>query len=109
MTTTNVYLGQQKKRYPVKSVARLDLADDGSVTRTVLGGRKRKRRVSKQYRWMDKALRRASRAQEVAASEYGRRHARSNRRKKNGAVRDLPKNMLKAQRKGMKKMKIRIL
>ncbi len=108
MEVRTVYSSGGRKRFPVRSVTKIETASDGSVTRTVLGGAKRKRRVSKKWRKFDKALFRMSKAQETAASEYRRRHERSNRRKKNGAVRDLGKNVMRAQRKGIKRMKISV-
>ena len=108
MEVRTVYSSGGQKRFPVRSVTKIETADDGSVTRTVLGGSKRKRRVSKKWRKFDKALFRMSKAQETAASEYRKRHERSNRRKKNGAVRDLGKNVMRAQRKGIKRMKISV-
>ena len=36
------------------------------------------------------------------------RHDRSNQKKKNGWLKDMGKNLSKAQKKGLKKMKIRI-
>lgn len=105
MEVKTVYTGG-RRRYPIRSVTKMTVDSDGTVTRMKLGGRKSKRKVSKQWRQMDKMLRRMSRAQETAASDYRRRHTRSNKKKKNGAIRDLNKNMWRAQRKGFKKLKI---
>lgn len=105
MAVKTVYSGGRRK-FPVRSVSKMELSADGTVTRIKLGGAKRKRKVSKQWRSMDKMLRRMSRAQETAAGEFRRRHERSNRRKKNGGIRDLSKNVRRAQRKGIKKLKI---
>jgi hypothetical protein len=96
------------KRYPVKSVMKVQRDEDGTVTRVVLSKKKKKRRVSKRWRKMDKALRKLNRAQQTSASEYLKRHERSNRKKKNGAIKDLGKNLSRSQRKGRKKLKIRI-
>lgn len=79
------------------------------MTSTVIYKQKRKRRVSRQWRPFEKRLRRLSRAQSVTAQDYLRRHERSSRKKKNGALRDLGKNMWRAQRKGRKELKIRFL
>jgi hypothetical protein len=96
--------------YPIRSVVKLHVAADGTATRTTLSGtKKRKRRVSKRWRGVDKMLRRMSRAQAVSANDYLQRHDRSNQKKRNGALRDLGKNMMRAQRKGRKALKIRFL
>jgi hypothetical protein len=97
------------KRYPVQSVVKVETAADGLVTRTTLSKGRSKRRVSRQWRGVDKALRRISLAQETTADEYRRRHDRSNRKKKNGAIRDLGKNLVRSMRRGRKKLKLRFL
>jgi hypothetical protein len=108
MQTKTVKVSDGKK-YPVRSVMTLHKEEDGSVVRTVISQKKNKKRVSKRWRKMDKTLRRLNEAQQTAASEYLRRHKRSNSKKKNGAVRDLGKNLMRSQKKGRKKLKFRIL
>ena len=109
MTMKIVETSRPAKRYgAAQRITRVELSPDGTVTQTILSERKGKRRVSKQYRGMDKLLRRMSKAQGAAADEYLKRHERSNDKKKNGAIKKLPKNMMKAQKKGLKKMKISI-
>ena len=41
-------------------------------------------------------------AEIVAANEYLKRHDRSNRKKRNGAMRDLPGNLRRSAKKGRK-------
>lgn len=89
------------------TVTRLETRDDGSVSRTVLTAPRKKRRVSRRWRGADKALRRLSRAQQTASTEFLGRHDRSNRKKKNGGLRDVTKNLRKASRKGFKKLRLR--
>ncbi len=105
MKVKTVYPGGGQ-RFSVRSVTKMEIGSDGSVTRIKLGGRKRKRKVSKPFRRWDKMMRRMSKAQETAARDYLLRHNRSNNKKKNGAVKDLTKNFRKSQRKGIKKLKI---
>lgn len=93
----------QRRQYPgVRSVVKVQRESDGSVTRTVVAedDKRRRRRVSRPYRRLDKGLRKITKAENVASSEYLRRHDRSNRRKKNGALKDLRKNVRKAMREG---------
>lgn len=92
-------------RYAIPSVVKIETTADGTSVKTVLS-KPKKRRVSKRWRALDKALRRVSVAGHTASSEYLKRHERSNQKKKNGAVRDLLKNSTRAQRKGMKKLKL---
>jgi hypothetical protein len=90
-----------KRRYPAKSVVTVQRHADGSVTRVVLSERGGSR-VSKRLRRTDRRIRKLVVAQNVGSSEYLRRHRRSNLRKKNGAMRELPRNIRRSVRKGMK-------
>lgn len=93
------------RRYPVASVVKLDKREDGTVVKVVLSAPK-KRRVSKRARKLDKAMRRVARAQQVASTEFLSRHDRSNQKKKNGGIRNVGKNVRKAQSKGLKKLRL---
>jgi hypothetical protein len=93
----------QRRQYPgVRSVVKVNRESDGSVTRTVIAedDKRRRRRVSRPFRRIDRSLRKLTKAENVASSEYLRRHDRSNRRKKNGALKDLGKNVRKSIREG---------
>jgi predicted DNA-binding protein (UPF0278 family) len=93
----------ERRQYPgVKSVVKVQREADGSVTRTVVAepDKGRRRRVSKPLRRLDKGLRKLTKAENVASSEYLRRHDRSNRKRKNGALKDLRKNVRRAVREG---------
>jgi hypothetical protein len=105
----NAHVSGRPKRAAVKSAVVLQQGADGAMTSTIILKERRKRRVSKQWRPLEKALRRVSLAQSTAADDYLRRHKKSSEKKKNGAVRDMGKNMWRAQRKGRKKLKIRFL
>lgn len=91
-----------RRRYPVKSVITVQRHADGSVTRVVLSEGGDRSKVSKRYRKADKRLRKLVVAQNIASSEYLRRHRRSNEKKKNGALREVPRNMGRSIRKGLK-------
>jgi hypothetical protein len=104
-----VSLSARLKQTPLKSAVVVQPEADGTTTSAVIYRRKRTRRVSKRWRPFERTLRRMSRAQAVTASDYLRRHERSSQKKKNGALRDLGKNVWRAQRKGRKKLKIRFL
>jgi hypothetical protein len=64
------------------------------------GGRKKKR--TRGLRLIEKVVRRLSRAQATAAGAYSARHNRSNRKKRDGWLKDLIPNVVKSQRKGIK-------
>jgi len=104
MTSSQVPLTARKS---FKSVVLEAPGEDGTVTRTKLYEPKR-RRVSKRWRKLEKFVRRVGKAQSTAADEYLDRHQRSNNKKKNGWIKDLGKNVVKSQRKGLKKVKVRV-
>jgi len=93
-----------RDRYPgARSVVKVQREADGSVTRTVLSeeGKRRRRKVSPPLRRLDKRIRKTFKLENVASSDYLRRHDRSNRKKKNGALKDLGKNVRKSLREGV--------
>ena len=97
------------RRSGLRSALLLRTEPDGLATTAVVYEKRSKRRVSKRWRGLDKAIRRLSDSRRTAADSFLQRHERSNRKKKNGGLRDLVKNTLKAQRKGRKKLKLRFL
>ena len=103
-----VSLIRARKKSPLRSVHVLQVDADGKIQREKLYERRR-RRGSKRLRPFEKAMRRMSRAQGTMADDYLSRHERSNRRKKNGWMKDLGKNVSRSSRKGLRKLKIRIL
>lgn len=105
MEVRTVYSGQPRARYKARAVYKIE-SGNGVVTRTVISKSKSRRRVSKRWRGVDKLLRRMGRAQQASSSDYLRRHERSNSKKKNGAIRDLTRNVSRSQRKGLKRLKL---
>lgn len=67
------------------------------------GGRRKKR--SKGLRLIEKVVRRLSNAQNAMSDVYSARHERSNRKKRDGWLKDLIPNVVKAQRKGFKSLR----
>jgi hypothetical protein len=84
-------------------VVKVEREADGSVTRTVLSeeGKSKRRKVSRPLRRLDRRIRKTMKLENVASSEYLRRHERSNRKKKNGALKDFGKNVRKSVREGV--------
>ncbi len=98
---------QLDKKSGIKSIALIQSGDGEPVQRTVLAEVKRKR-VSKRWRKMEKWVRRLNKSQAITAREYMARHDRSNQKKKNGWLKDIGKNLSKAQKKGLRKSRFRI-
>ena len=68
--------------------------------------KKKKRKVSKWLKPAEKRQRRMLRGNKAYTDELFRRHKRSNRKRRNGFMRDGSLNQMRAMRKGMKKMKL---
>ncbi len=86
-----------------KSVQRITIVGDTGGQVVYKGKRKSKKRS----RWLrpgETALRRAARAMQTGGDVYLKDHRKSNRKRKDGWVRDYPKNVLKAQRRAAKKV-----
>ena len=66
----------------------------------------RKKKGTDVLRPFEKAARRLVEAQERAAQSYRARHERSNQKKRDGWIRDLPANVFRASRKGTKALKL---
>jgi hypothetical protein len=63
---------------------------------------KKKRKVSTLLTPQERALRRTAEAENTFSTEFLRRHEKSNRKKKNGFLRELPENINRAYRKALK-------
>lgn len=90
----------------VKSAVLIKREADGAVAISTVFKAKGKRRGSRRLRPLEKVVRRIGEAASTASDVYLSRHERSNRRKKNGWVKDIGKNIRKARRRGVKKLKI---
>ncbi|NES92125.1 MULTISPECIES: hypothetical protein [Okeania] len=89
----------------VKSVTVLQSDDDfGGAPSTLYGksAKRKKRKKKKQARALkplEKAVFRTAKMYDKSTKEYRDRHERSNRKKKNGWIKDFPKNYSKAMSK----------
>jgi len=92
----------------VVSVVRLERDQAGKLTPVVLHETKTKK--SKKSKGalgvVDRAIRRVAKAEAAFANSYLDRHEQSNQDERDGWIKDLPVNVLRAQRKGMKQLKI---
>jgi hypothetical protein len=98
----------------MSSVRRVSLVRNDPTTgasRTVLYERKRSKRKKQStgLKAIERSVRQAARAEDAYASEYLARHEASNRKKRDGWLRDLDKNVYKASRKAGKKLNLRKL
>jgi hypothetical protein len=101
-----------KSKLP-KSIKRITiLKSDSAAGAESIGDRvvvKRKRKRKKQskgiVRILERATRRAAKANEITNDNYLDRHRRSNRKRRDGWLRDLGYNWSRANRKGSKKFK----
>jgi len=88
----------------VRAIVALYDQADGSVTSAVLFSRKRRRRkkASDNLRFLEKAVRRVADAQQGFHETYREGHDKSNAKKRDGWVGDLPRNIERASRKAQK-------
>jgi hypothetical protein len=91
----------------VVRVTKIEKDASGTTTAVTVYKVKGKKRKKSSYglRTLDKAARRLAAAQRSAADSYSARHDRSSK-KKDGWATDLPLNMARATRKGLKQLKI---
>lgn len=94
-----------EKLITLKSVRRVvRLGEHGPVL--LHRSKSKKRKHSWFFKPVEKSTRRVARAYRDGSDEYLERHDRSSRKRKNGWVRDYPRNAQKAMRKGFKRMKL---
>ncbi len=93
-----------------RSVVRITLLhrDETGVTvaRTIYRQRGRKRKVTVALRPIDKAARRLATSTSAWANSYVSRHERSNMKRKDGWLSELPSNMVKSVNTGAKQLKL---
>jgi Family of unknown function (DUF6312) len=75
----------------------------------VLKHKRKRKKLSRGSRPMEKLARRMARANIKTSDTYLSRHNRSNRKKRNGWLRDLSYNLMRSNRKGQKSLKLRKL
>ena len=73
------------------------------------GAKKKRRKQSKSLKLFEKIARRGARAQQRTFGEYLYRHDRSNRKKKDGWLKDISKNLMSSSKKGRKRFKLSTL
>ena len=88
----------------VKAIVALYEQPGGEVAAEMLFARKRRRRkkASDNLRFIEKAVRRVADAQQGFHETYKGAHERSNGKRRDGWVKDLPKNLERASRKAQK-------
>jgi Family of unknown function (DUF6312) len=71
--------------------------------------RSKRKKQSKGFKFFEKLTRRGMKSGGGVYDQYLKRHKRSNRKKKNGWIKDLNKNAFNSLRKGRKKFKLSTL
>ncbi len=89
-----------------KLIRRIILLErDGSgslMPQTLWKPKKSKKKVRKELRPLDRAVRKAGKAQKSFGETLLARHKRSNKKRKNGGIRDLAKNLARASKRASK-------
>ena len=87
----------------VRRITILNTADSGELVPVVIYNKKRKKKkVAKMFRPMERAVRQVADASADGASAYLSRHKKSNRKRRNGWLRDWAVNTAEAGRKSVK-------
>ncbi|HVK64471.1 MAG TPA: hypothetical protein VM694_08355 [Polyangium sp.] len=104
------------RRIRIKGVKRIvipqsaQLATNNGAVIEIKGKRRSKRKKqSKSLKLVEKMARRSGRSGGSIIEQYLKRHNRSNRKKKDGWLKDLSKNSLNAINKGRKRFKLSAL
>jgi hypothetical protein len=88
----------------IRKVILLEADAAGNVKPVILFERSRKqKKMTRIFRPLEKVVRRAATAEAAFAKTYASRHRRSNAKTKDGWIRDVGLNLLKASRRGFKK------
>ena len=91
----------------VVKVVQLQEDGSGNLAPVVLYKKSgKKKKVTGILRPLEKAIRRAAKAQAAMADKYVERHDRSNRKNRDGFVRDMVPNLLDAGNNGRKKLRL---
>jgi Family of unknown function (DUF6312) len=91
----------------VRSVVVIRADNSGRMVSTTLHEKEtRKKKGTRKLRPVERAITRAAEGAQEFANSYLSRHDKSNEKKKNGWARDFAYNVYKADRAGMKKLKL---
>ena len=91
----------------VLKVVRLEKDANGNPAPTVLYKKASKRKKQTGgLRGLEKVVRRYAKAESEYADAYLEKHERSNSKKKDGWLKDLAPNLARAERKGVKKLRL---
>ena len=88
----------------VRRVTLIERTADGVTATTLYKQKNKKRRVSRWARPLERSQRKALRAADAYVGELLGRHERSNDKRRDGWMKDGPKNHLRAIRKAYKKL-----
>jgi hypothetical protein len=90
----------------VRRVTVLSRDDSGKIVPVIVydGRRRKKKKGSRMLKPVERMVRQMARANDAAAADYLRRHKKTNRKRRDGWLRDAHVNLLRAGQKGAKKI-----
>ena len=97
------------RRIRIKGVKRIIIPASAQASGGVIklkGKRRKRRKQSKGFKFLEKLTRRGATSTGSIYDQYLKRHKRSNRKKKDGWIKDLSKNTFTAVRRGRKRFKL---
>ena len=90
----------------VRQITVLQRDQTGAIAPVVVFKRRRGKKKSTRFvRPLEKITRSLAEASDAATGTYLKRHKKSNRKRRDGWVRDVPTNVVKANRKAMKEIR----
>lgn len=101
--------GDDGERHPIKRVTVIKRDAHGHiVSRDAFEGERKTKKQSRSLRPMERELRKILEFQSDVIENYLGRHQRSNEKRRNGWLRDMPRNMMRAVRKSRPKRLFRV-
>ena len=97
------------RRIRIKGIKRIIIpasAQPSGVVIKLTGKRRKRRKQSRGFKILEKLARRSAKSHGTTYDQYLKRHKRSNRKKKDGWIKDWTKNAFNAVRKGRKRVKM---
>lgn len=89
----------------IARITAVHLEGGQQTSKTLYKAEKKKAKVSRWVRPIERSQRRMLEAQQVFGEELLARHKRSNRKRRNGFLRDGGMNLMRAQRKALKRLR----
>lgn len=89
----------------IRRITLIERTGSGTTATVIAGKRKKRKKRSRGTKGIERGVRQIADAANIFTSNYNDRHKRSNRKKRDGWMKDYTVNFFRADRKGLKKIK----